>query len=93
MQFSSILKKIRSAAGISQERFAEIVGVSQQAVQKWETGITVPDVDKLIKISKYFNVTLDFLLLGKDERATEVSAQKSIIPNVEITGNIKIIQG
>ena len=81
------ISKLRNAAKLSQEEFAEVFGVSQQSVQKWESGTTVPDLDKLIKISKYFGLSLDSLVLDKTSREAEIEAEKSILPNVEIAGN------
>lgn len=81
------ISKLRNAAKLSQEEFAEVFGVSQQSVQKWESGTTVPDLDKLIKISKYFGLSLDSLVLDKTNREAEIEAEKSILPNVEIAGN------
>lgn len=61
-------KRLRKEKGLSQEAFAEIMGVSRQAVSKWESGQSLPDVEKLVKISNYFGVTMDYLV--KEERQT-----------------------
>lgn len=53
---------LRRKSGLSQEQLAEIIGVSRQAISKWEGGLSVPESEKLIAISDYFNVTLDYLL-------------------------------
>lgn len=53
---------LRRKRGLSQEQLAEIIGVSRQAISKWEGGLSVPESEKLIAISEYFNVTLDYLL-------------------------------
>ena len=53
---------LRRKSGLSQEQLAEIIGVSRQAISKWEGGLSVPESEKLIAISEYFNVTLDYLL-------------------------------
>ena len=47
---------------MSQEEFAELLGVSRQSVSKWESGKGYPEIDKLIFISNYFNTSLDLLL-------------------------------
>lgn len=65
------INKIRTAANMTQAQLAEILGVSQQSVQKWESDTVTPDIDKLIKISKYFDVSLDALVLGNDNRIVE----------------------
>ena len=66
MSFHENLKKLRTINKISQERFAEILGVSRQAVTKYESGKCYPDVEKLIAISNLFNVSLDDLLKVKE---------------------------
>lgn len=59
------IMRLRQSKGLSQEEFGEKMGVSRQAVSKWETGQTMPDVDKIIQMSDFFGVTTDYLL--KDE--------------------------
>lgn len=71
MKVGNILNKLRMNANMSQEQFAELFGVSRQSVQKWESGTSVPELDKLVKIAKYFDVTLDTLVLASDNRITE----------------------
>lgn len=62
---------LRNESNLSQEQFALLFGVSQQSVQKWESGISTPSLDKIIQISKYFGVSLDALILQNDSRITE----------------------
>lgn len=87
MSISSTILKLRNDNKLSQSEFAEIFGVSQQSIQKWESGTTTPDIDKLIKISKYFGISLDALVLGKGKREMEIDVEKNIIPNVDVAGN------
>ena len=56
------IASLRRRQGWSQEQFAEQVGVSRQTVSKWETGASVPELEKLIAISQCFGVTVDQLL-------------------------------
>ena len=56
---------LRKQNGWSQEQLAEQLGVSRQSVSKWESGMSIPDLDKIIKIGKIFGVSTDYLL--KDE--------------------------
>lgn len=65
MGFSENLKKIRKDNNMSQEEFAELVGVSRQAVSKWESGEGYPEVEKLLVISKELNVSLDSLMCAE----------------------------
>lgn len=62
IQFGDKLKKLRQESGRSQEKLAEELDVSRQAVYKWEANKGYPDIDKLIKISDVFNVTIDDLI-------------------------------
>ena len=67
MTFSEKLYQLRKARGLSQENLAGHLGVSRQAVQKWETGASTPDVGNLVAISEYFQVSLDSLLKDTGE--------------------------
>lgn len=62
--FSAQLKKYRKNNGYTQKQLAEVVGVTQQAVAKWETNKASPDLEMLQKISSILNVTVDTLLDG-----------------------------
>lgn len=62
MVLSEKLYELRKKGGLSQEQPAEQLGVSRQAISKWESGKAIPESDTLISISKYFNVTLDYLM-------------------------------
>lgn len=52
---------LRRKSGLSQEQLAEKIGVSRQAISKWEGGLSVPELDKLRALSEYFHVTIDEL--------------------------------
>ena len=56
----------RKKAGLSQEGLADLVGVSRQAVSKWELGDASPDINKLLALAKAFGVTTDWLLSEED---------------------------
>ena len=62
MTFSEKLKSIRKKSGMSQEKLAEKIGVSRQAITKWETGAGIPDIENMIAVSALFNISLDELL-------------------------------
>lgn len=62
MLFSEKLQLLREQYGYSQEVLAEKCNVSRQAISKWELGNCIPDVDKLLLLSKNFKVSLDYLL-------------------------------
>ncbi len=64
MSFSENLQMIRKKNRLSQEELAELLGVSRQAVSKWELGEGYPEVEKLLVLSKKLNVSLDSLMTG-----------------------------
>ena len=60
--FAEKLKSLRAEKKVSQERLAQYLNVSFQAVSKWETGNTYPDITLLPGIARFFGVTIDDLL-------------------------------
>lgn len=67
MNIGTKIKKARMDAGLSQEQVAEELGVSRQTVSNWETDKTYPDIISVIKMSDIYDVSLDYLLKGKEE--------------------------
>lgn len=67
MTFQERLRQLRMARGWSQEALAEQLGLSRQAVQKWETGNARPDMDNLVTLSRLFQVSLDWLVTGQEQ--------------------------
>lgn len=68
---------LRRKSGLSQEQLAEIIDVSRQAISKWEGGLSLPESEKLIAISEYFHVTLDYLL-KEDADGIQKTEQKTV---------------
>ena len=62
MKFSEKIVRLRKIKGITQDEFASAVGVSRQAVYKWESGQSYPEVSKLLEIKILFNISIDDLL-------------------------------
>ncbi len=62
MTFAEKLVKLRKLKGITQDEFASAVGVSRQAVYKWESGQSYPEVAKLLEMKLLFTISLDDLL-------------------------------
>ena len=83
---SEKLYQLRKKSGLSQEQLAEQLNVSRQAISKWESGSAFPESEKLIIISNYFGVSVDYLL--KDE--VEDDAKTA---NNEVGKNPKIVAG
>ncbi|MBE6871761.1 MAG: helix-turn-helix transcriptional regulator [Ruminococcaceae bacterium] len=69
--------ELRRKSGLSQEQLAERVGVSRQSISKWESGVSTPELDKLIALSECFGVTLDELVTAKESaNVTEKEKKK-----------------
>ena len=62
MKFKDKLPKLRKEQNLSQEQLADRLGVSRQAVSKWESGQSYPDMNKMIEIASALDTTLDKLL-------------------------------
>ena len=77
-QFKDNLKKIRKEHNLSQEQLAEELGVSRQAISKWESGTAYPEMDKIIFLCDKFNVNIDDLLHNdiKEVKSEEESKKK-----------------
>ena len=79
MEFQQRLYGLRKKAGLSQEALADLLGVTRQAVQKWEAGASRPDMDNLVSLARYFNVTLDYLVTGQE--SAPPAASTTIVNN------------
>lgn len=66
LELGERIYNLRKRSALSQEEFADRLGVSRQAVSKWETGQSVPDSEKAAAIAKFFGVSLDYLLNGEE---------------------------
>ena len=71
------IREMRKAAGMSQEQLAEKLNVSRQSVTKWESGQSVPELDKIVALSVIFGVTTDSLL--KPSEMTELSVKTELL--------------
>ena len=86
MEFNEKLQKLRKENNITQELLADKLNVSRQAVSKWESGTAYPDTEKLIQISKLFNISLDELINDNTEPNKSIQSKK--ISFIEIINNI-----
>lgn len=64
MTISDRIRDLRKAKGVSQEELADSLNISRQAISKWESGQSLPDIEKIVLLSEYFNTTTDYLLKG-----------------------------
>ena len=76
MTFSEKLLRLRKGAGLSQEELAEKLGVSRQAVSRWESGAALPDAPNLLGLSRLFGISIDYLLHDEYEREGDLPAVK-----------------
>ena len=76
MNLADNLKKIRKDNNLSQEQLAEKLGVSRQAVSKWESGISYPEMDKVIQICNIFNLNINELM---NENVKDVMEHKEAV--------------
>ncbi len=83
------IKELRGERKLTQEQLAEIFGVSNRSVSRWENGINMPDLDLLIQLAKYFDVGIEELLDGErrkkdmDKKSEETLLKVADYSNVE----------
>ena len=77
MDFKERIFQARKAKGFSQEDLAELVGVSRQAVSKWETGEAMPDMERLIALCDALEQNIEYLALGKESAVPVGSVKKT----------------
>lgn len=96
MNIGNNIAALRKEKGITQEELANILGVSAQAVSKWENNSSCPDVALLTDIADYFGVTVDALLRAQGDEITSVQPQVNTSSQTQnnFTKNvsIKIVQ-
>lgn len=73
MKFSSTLKALREEKHITQEELASYLGITRSAVAGYETKGKQPDFERLILIAKFFNVSIDYLISGKEESLISIT--------------------
>lgn len=72
MTLGQTIAQLRKEKKLSQDELADLLGVSRQSISKWETDASIPELDKLIRLSDMFGVTLDALIRG--EESAQVAA-------------------
>lgn len=80
MNLSEKIISLRKEKGLSQEAFAEALGVSRQSVSKWESGAALPDTDKIIAMSELFGVSTDYLLKNDEPAAQQPCEPEGFAP-------------
>ncbi len=72
------IQRMRKSRGLSQEELADKIGVSRQAVSKWESGQSQPDIDRLLALSDFFAVSVDTLLKGSEGKEEQQQSHPMI---------------
>ena len=77
MTLGEKLSKLRKEYNYTQEQLADILGVSRQSISKWESDIAYPETDKLVKMGKLFECSMDYLLKDDVTEKTDTSVSES----------------
>ena len=76
MTFGEKIQRLRKEAGLSQEELSYQLNVSRQAISKWERDNGYPETEKIVRMSKLFNVSLDYLLNDEDTQKPKIAPDK-----------------
>lgn len=87
IKISERLYELRKKSGFSQEELSERIGVSRQAISKWERGESFPDTENLILLSKLYNVSVDHLLCLDTKDAKDINENAEILSDDTIKPN------
>ncbi|MBQ7012557.1 MAG: helix-turn-helix transcriptional regulator [Oscillospiraceae bacterium] len=80
MTFGERLYELRKKSGLSQEQLAEKLEVSRQSISKWESDKAYPEMTRLLFMSDYFGVSLDYLMRGEETPASEQTPDEHYQP-------------
>ncbi len=89
MKLAEKIYQERRKLGLSQEQFAEQMDISRQAVSKWESGQSMPDLDKIVVMSQIFGVSTDYLLKEDDNAQAESYHTEYMDDNVDVFAHNK----
>ena len=76
MSIAERLQELRRKSGYSQEQVAEKLGISRQAISKWESGQGNPEIDNVVKLTEIYNVSADYILLGRENNTIVSEPEK-----------------
>lgn len=91
MEFAKIIKNKRTELGMTQSELADQLLISSKTISNWETGKTIPDLDRLVQVSKVLGLSLDNIFMEDDEmvknieRVHELKLTKKFIDYVQVT--------
>ncbi|MDE5939481.1 MAG: helix-turn-helix transcriptional regulator [Lachnospiraceae bacterium] len=102
-ELSARLRQLRKSAGLSQEQLAEALDISRQAVSKWESGVSNPDIQNIIQLGKLYGISTDAILLGESpasentdtvpENACTVQGNTDTAPRTAVTALLWTVLG
>ena len=94
MDLGNRIKAEREKLDMSQDELAQKMDISRQAISKWETGNSYPDIEKILKLSQIFNLTLDELVKGdKNFQDNLIKEGKTNLTGLTILGYVMIALG
>lgn len=86
MGYHERLIELRKKNNYTQEELAGIIGVSRQAISKWESGMANPDIEKLIKLSELYGCSIDYIV-GNDNKIDENRTNDELNKNIDEANN------
>jgi transcriptional regulator with XRE-family HTH domain len=94
MDLGNRIKEARERLNLSQDELAEKMAISRQAISKWETGKSYPDIEKILKLSDIFNLSLDELVKGdKTFQENLIKEGRSTMSGLTILGYVLVALG
>lgn len=88
------ISDLRKQRGMTQDELADVMGVSSQAVSKWENDLSIPDLPILMELSNYFNISLDDLVKEREETVRLVpKGERKNINDMFLRVNVTTLQG
>ena len=89
MKLAEKIQDLRKKNGLSQEQLADNLGVSRQAISKWESEQSTPDIDKIVLLSETFHVSTDYLL-KQEKDVTSKKEEENKKEDYTIAVNVKM---
>ena len=84
------LKELRKEKNLTQEQLAEMLGVSNRSVSRWENGVNMPDFDLVIEIVNYFDVTIEEFLDGERKMEMDKKTEETLLKVADYENNEKM---
>ncbi|MBQ8894549.1 MAG: helix-turn-helix transcriptional regulator [Clostridia bacterium] len=88
-KIGQFLKQLRKEKHLTQEQFAEMLGVSNRTVSRWETGTNMPDFDVLIEIADFYKIDIKEILEGKREKDMDTNGKENLLLIADYTNQEK----